>query len=90
MSYNGTLKSEVLRASFLELKMLSEEIMEKCICLPLCSLTVSYYQCEDEYWHIVLVNETINSKRKPSPSGSLSSQTSSQISSIFLKKNIYI
>ena len=57
MTYNVTLKSEVLMASFVELKMLSEEIMEKCICLPLCSFTVSYYQCEDQYWEIVLVNQ---------------------------------
>ena len=87
----GTPKREVLIASWLGLlKSSVRKSWKKYICLPLCSLTVRYYQCEDKYWEIVLINQVLNPKRHPNPSASLNSQTISQISSIFLTMNIQI
>ena len=87
----STPNSDVLIAFLLGLLKCSvRQSWIKYICLPLCSLTVSYYQCEDQYWEIVLINQVLTSKRHSNPSVSLSSQTPSRVSSIFLMMNIQI
>ena len=52
--------------------------MEKCICLPLCLLAVSYYQCEGQYWETVLIRSLISE----TPQSARISQLSDPISDL--------